>query len=152
MNVRLVLMVSVSLAYIVGWVLSDFLFGKRMLLAFLAVVLGTANCWPVIFPGIMDSATSMYIFWVMTGIGYASSFLLWSEYLSTLNVYRSKIFIAGALLLGAVFAWPISLMTQPVSLFVSLVLPILSCCALLFLRSFLRSAGKQGACHQRGFR
>ncbi|NTU88891.1 MAG: hypothetical protein HGA54_03160, partial [Actinobacteria bacterium] len=133
LNVRLVLMASVSVAYIAGWILSDFLFDKRMLLAFFTVFFGTANCWPVIFPGIFDTFAVVYLFWVLTGIGYASSFLLWSEFLSTLNVHRSKIFIAGALLFGVVFAWPISLMIKPVSLFVALILPVLSCCALLFL-------------------
>ncbi len=145
LNAQLPMIIVAILALVGGWRASNFLStnkGKNLLLT-LAICCGPfAGLAPLLAEWGM--AEYSFIPWALSGLGYAALLLCWSTLLITLDDKKITLFIAAALIIGAVVYIFVTSTISYASMVFTAVLPILSSiCFSLSLRTRRRIIGTE---------
>ncbi|MDR2672730.1 MAG: helix-turn-helix transcriptional regulator [Coriobacteriales bacterium] len=135
------------LALVIAWKASDFLStnkGKNVLLTLTICTGPLASLSPFLLQ--LGLGSWVFVPWMLSGLAYAALLLLWSTLLITLEDKQLTIFIASAVIAGAVIYILVTSIVAFASVILVAALPVLSAiCFIISLRSRRRFIGRQRA-------
>jgi DNA-binding CsgD family transcriptional regulator len=139
--VHIVLAAAVVVTLFACWRFSNVVLKLRVLLPLFAAVLSLANLWAnlILLGGVHLGIFAACASWALTGIGLALFVQLWAEFVVYIPIGRSKLFFSTAAFASAVFMVVMLLLDMGYRKFVVFALPVLSVCALIFLRRYCLS-------------